>query len=271
MPTAIRVATFNVLGLPAALPRLADRAVEFCRRIDASDIDVINLQEIWGPRAFAAVRPRLPSFPHVAWQRGIGRRPAGGLVTFSRVPLGDVSYRSFRGPVPDVGGVGFRVRMTVNSLVQGVLLTGLAGLDTIVANTHVPANKDGDWSATNRHHGIQRAHVRRLQAAVRRASRGARAAVLTGDFNIASDSPLYPTIVEGGQWRDPFAATDPPTFHVEYLPAGARGRRIDYMLVAGEAAAADPQMLFGEPVDLPGGRRTHLSDHVALAAQIRLP
>jgi hypothetical protein len=63
---SIRVATFNVLGLPGPLPRLADRAVEFCRRLDISDIDVINLQEVWGPRALHMIRTRMPSYPHVA-------------------------------------------------------------------------------------------------------------------------------------------------------------------------------------------------------------
>jgi endonuclease/exonuclease/phosphatase family metal-dependent hydrolase len=271
VPHSIRVATFNVLGLPGPLPRLADRAVEFCRRLDGSDIDVINLQEVWGPRAFAAMRAGLPSYPHVAWRRGIGNRPAGGLVTFSRRPLDAVAYRSFRGSVPNAGGIRFRARMAVNSVLQGVLTSRLAGLRTAVANTHVSANKDGDWSAANRHHGIQSDQVRRLHAAVRRAGNGCWAAVLTGDFNIASDSPLYPAIVDRGRWRDPFAPTDPATYHVEYLPLGSTGRRIDYLLVAGEATPSDPQVLFSEPVDLPDGRRTHLSDHVALAARIMVP
>jgi endonuclease/exonuclease/phosphatase family metal-dependent hydrolase len=270
VPTAIRVATFNVLGLPAALPGLSDRAVEFCRRLDASDIDVINLQEVWWARALATIRAGLPSYPHVAWRRGIGGRPSGGLVTFSRRPLRAPAYRSFRGAVPDTGRLRFRVRKALNSLLQGVLVTRLAGHDLAVANTHVTANKDGDWSVGSRYHGLQRTQVRRVHATLRRAAAGARAVVLTGDFNIASDSPLYPAIVDNGHWHDPFAATDPTTFHVDYLPPGSVGHRIDYLLVSGNAAATDPTVLFTEPVDLADGRRTHLSDHVALAARITL-
>jgi endonuclease/exonuclease/phosphatase family metal-dependent hydrolase len=207
----------------------------------------------------------------VAWRRSVGGRPAGGLVTLSRRPLRGVAFRTFRGPVPDAGRARFRVRMTLNGLWQGILTSALAGHGTLVANTHLPANKDGDWSATNRHHGVQAEHVRRLHATVRRAAGAARAAVLTGDFNIASDSPLYPAIVDNGQWHDPFADSDPATFHIEYLPAGSTGHRIDYLLVTGDAAVTDPEVLFAEPVDLPGGRRSHLSDHVALAARIALP
>jgi exonuclease III len=270
-PATIRVATFNVLGLPATLPRLADRAVEICRRLDASDIDVVNLQEVWGPRALAALRAGLPSYPHVAWHRQLGGRPAGGLVTFSRRPTDAVSFRSYRGARPDAGHLGFRLRLAVNSMLQGVLVTTLAGRRTVVANTHVTANKDGDWSAGNRHHGIQRDQLRRLHDTVRHSTAGARAAVLTGDFNVASDSPLYPEIVDNGHWQDPFADTNPPTFHTAYLPPGSTGRRIDYLLVSGEASVADARVLFTEPVALEDGRRTHLSDHVALAARVTLP
>jgi endonuclease/exonuclease/phosphatase family metal-dependent hydrolase len=156
-------------------------------------------------------------------------------------------------------------------MLQGVLISTLAGRRTIVANTHLIANKDGDWSAANRHHGIQRDQLRRLHAVVRRAGTTAGwARLLTGDFNVASDSPLYPTIVDNGHWRDPFADTDPPTFHAAYLPPGSIGRRIDYLLVSGEASAADARVLFADAVELDDGRRTHLSDHMALAARVTL-
>jgi endonuclease/exonuclease/phosphatase family metal-dependent hydrolase len=271
VPVTIRVATLNVGGLPGPLPPLADRLAELGRRLDESDLDVVMLQEVWWPRALATARGRLRSYPHVAWRRGVGGRPAGGVVTLSRRPLARVTYQSFRGVVPDAGGVPFRVRLAVNSALQGVLTAELSGLRTVVANTHVTANKDGDWSVANRHHGFQRAQLRRVQDAVRRAGAGLWAGVLAGDFNIASDSALYPAIVDNGRWRDPFARTDPATFLIEYLPAVSTAHRIDYLLTTGEATATDPEVLFAERVDLPGGRRAHLSDHVGLAASITLP
>jgi hypothetical protein len=77
-PAAIHLASFNVCGLPSALPPLAERAVEFCRRIEESDIDVVNLQEVWGRGTLTAIRGQLPSFSFVAWRRGAGGRPARG-------------------------------------------------------------------------------------------------------------------------------------------------------------------------------------------------
>jgi hypothetical protein len=268
------VASLNVCGLPSSLPPLARRAAEFGRRIDESDIDVLNLQEVWGRRTLATIRAHLPSFPHVAWRRGIAGQPVGGLVTFSRLPVGAVSYSSFRGAVPDLGSARFRAKRAINSLLQGVLTVDLAGLGVLVANTHLTANKDGDWSAGNRYHAFQRTQVGMLHAAIRRArSGGTGLAVVTGDLNIASDGPLYPLIVDGGAWRDPFAATDPSTYHVEFLPPGSSAHRIDYLLVAGDEArfpVTDTGLLFAEPLALPGGGRMYLSDHVALTARVRV-
>jgi exonuclease III len=271
----IRVASLNVCGLPSSLPPLAARAVEFCRHIDGSELDVVHFQEVWRPRTLAVLRDRLPSFPFVAWRRGIGGQPAGGLATFSRLPVGAVSYTPFRGARPDRGGLRFRAWCAVNTALQGVLTVALAGLPAVLANTHLAANKDGDWSAGNRYHPFQRRQVALLHAALDRArTAGTELMVVAGDFNIASDGPLYPLLVDGGAWRDPFAGTDPVTYHTAFLPPGATGHRIDYLLVRGDAArypVTGSGLLFAEPLDLPGGRRMYLSDHVALTAQVGLP
>jgi exonuclease III len=270
-PAAVRLMSLNVCGLPSPLPSLADRAVHFCRHIEESDIDVVTFQEVWWRRALLVIRANLPSFRFVAWRPGVAGQPAGGLVTFSRLPVGAVTYTSFRGARPAGGGVRFRARCAVNSLLQGVLTAELAGRGAVVANTHLTANKDGDWSAGNRYHALQRAQVGTLHTVLQRIRTDL--TIVTGDFNIASDGPLYPLIVDGGAWRDPFHATDPATYHVEFLPPGSTGHRIDYLLVAGDAArfpVLDSGLLFAEPLALPDGRRMYLSDHVALTARIGL-
>lgn len=270
---AIHLASLNVCGLPSRLPSVAERAAHFCRRIEESDIDVVTLQEVWRRRTLDVIRAHLPSFPFVVWRRGVAGQPAGGLATFSRLPVGEVSYTSFRGARSTAGGVGFRARLAVNSLLQGVLTVELAGLGAVVANTHLSANRDGDWTDGSRYHAFQRAQVGMLHAVLRRArAAGVPLVVVAGDFNIASDSSLYHLIVDGGAWRDPFAATDPVTYHVEFLPPGRRGRRIDYLLVCGDATAfpvTGNGLLFDEPLALPGGGRIYLSDHVALTARIQ--
>jgi hypothetical protein len=64
------------------------------------------------------------------------------------------------------------------------------------------------------------------------------------------------------------------TYHVAFLPPGASGHRIDYLLVDGDPArypVTGSGLLFAEPLALDGGRRMYLSDHVALTARVRLP
>jgi endonuclease/exonuclease/phosphatase family metal-dependent hydrolase len=97
--------------------------------------------------------------------------------------------------------------------------------------------------------------------------------ILTGDFNIADDAPLYSLIIDHGSWRDPFADTDLVTYHAEFLPPGAAGNRIDYVLVSGDAGRfpiIDSSVLFAEPLALPVGRRMYVSDHVALTVRVGL-
>ena len=52
----------------------------------------------------------------------------------------------------------------------GVLVTELPELGLVLANTHLTANKDGDWSAHNRYHGFQRAQLNRLHSVLRQLS-----------------------------------------------------------------------------------------------------
>jgi hypothetical protein len=107
--------------------------------------------------------------------------------------------------VPSAGGLAFRLSGAVNSLLKGVLLVELSGRDIVLGNTHLTANKDGDWSVGNRYNDLHRRQLTRLQAAV--ASRIPALTIVGGDFNLASSGALYHRILDDGAWRDPFAAT----------------------------------------------------------------
>jgi endonuclease/exonuclease/phosphatase family metal-dependent hydrolase len=258
------VLTLNVNGLPSGLPPLRVRAAALCQRVEWSGADVVAFQEVWTRRQLALLRAGLPAYPDVAWQPGPAGQPAGGLATFSRIPVRSVTFTWFRGARPDRGGRLFRARLALKGRYQGVLVADLGA--TAVANTHLTANRDGDWSAANRHHAFQRTQLALLHRALRLVP--ARLAVTCGDFNVASDCPLYPDVVDGGAWHDPFAADDPPTFHADLLPPGRSPRRIDYLLVRGDHhRVLDTDVLFAEPVAI-GGRRSYLSDHVGLSARI---
>jgi endonuclease/exonuclease/phosphatase family metal-dependent hydrolase len=115
----LRIATFNVAGLPSALAPLRRRAPLFCQYLQ--DVDVLNLQEVWTARALATVRAHLPAFPHVA-----GRR--GGLATLSRHPFAAMRYTSFRRATARGPAQWVNTRRIDYALVRGRKVTGCATL-----------------------------------------------------------------------------------------------------------------------------------------------
>lgn len=275
-PATIGLTSMNVCcGISSTLPPPKERAVEFCRRIEESGVDVVSFQEVWTAALFRTIRTHLPSYPFVARATGVAGQPAGGLASFSRLPLRSVSYESFRGSRPEESGPLFRGSRALWGRLQGVLTFELAGRRTLVGNVHLTANKDGDWSVDNRHHRFQRQQLAMFHQALQRARRDDTELVIAGgDLNIPDSSPLYPLVMDEGAWRDPFRAVGRPTFHTELLPPGASAHRVDYLLVAGDAErypVTEPHLLFTDPVQLGGRKRSFLSDHVALTARIALP
>lgn len=246
------VVSFNVFfGLRARGVR--ERAAEFCRRLTELDVDVLLLQEVWSRSLVRFIAERLPSLPYSAWRSGVAGQPAGGLVVFARLPLHPPTYTAFTsartGP-----------RFALGCRLQGVLTVRTADDALVLGNTQLTANRDGDWSAANRHHPLHSEQLRIVHDAVRAAgAHAAPLALLGGDFNIASTSPLYPTIVDHGVWHDPFADGDRPTYRAEYLPAGRSPHRIDYLLTSGQPVAHADLVLTGP---------TPLSDHLGLRVRL---
>jgi endonuclease/exonuclease/phosphatase family metal-dependent hydrolase len=169
----------------------------------------------------------------------------------------------------------FRCALTVGSCLQGVLTFEVLGCRTVVGNVHLTANRDGDWSAGNRHEALQSMQLRRVHEVLRAArGRDTELVIASGDFNLPSGSALYDAVVDAGAWRDPFSAADLPTFHADLLPAGASAYRIDYLLIQGDPdrhPVIGTDLLFTEPAAMPSGGTALLSDHVAQMARIGIP
>ncbi|MEU6070778.1 endonuclease/exonuclease/phosphatase family protein [Streptomyces sp. NPDC047082] len=270
------VASLNVCcGLANSLPPVRERAVEFCRRLERADVDIVNFQEVWTPGLLAFLRTQLPSFRFVARKVGALGQPAGGLASFSRLPLRSVQYVSFRGTRPKGGSPFFRAVMAAGACLQGLLVFEVPAFRTVMGNVHLTANRDGQWSAGNRYEALQMQQVRRVHEVLDHSRRMDTALVIAcGDFNLPSECGLYGAVVDGGVWQDPFAAENVPTFHADLLPAGARAHRVDYLLVDGDPdrhPVTGIDLLFNEPVALPSGRTAYLSDHVSQVVRIPVP
>jgi hypothetical protein len=70
---------------------------------EAGSADVVCLQEVFTYCHLWLLARRMPSFRHVSYRRSAAG-PAGGLVTFSRLPVSGTVYRGFGTP-PGVPGL----------------------------------------------------------------------------------------------------------------------------------------------------------------------
>lgn len=242
------LATLNTRGIPFLRSRLPARYAAIGATVDASDADVACFQEVFTWWHLRLLRRRLRSFPHVSFRPSLAG-PAGGLVTFSRLPLAGTTYRGF----------GDAAR-------KGTLVTRLARPDLCVVNTHPSANRDGDWSEANRFYPLHRAQLEILARVVR----GVPApAVVCGDFNIDRDSGLFREFAADTGLADAFGGNCPATFRAEYLPAGSIPHCIDFILTSEAVSAETAAVTFAGPVPLPGGPG-YVSDHLGLRASLRL-
>jgi sphingomyelin phosphodiesterase 2 len=250
--------TLNTRGVPLFGSRLAQRYAAIGLALEGGDAEVVCFQEVltwWHLRLLAR---RMRSFRHVSlrpWPQG----PAGGLVTFSRLPVSGTGYRGFGVP-PKAPGITRATRLRAG--LKGALVTRLTGLSVI--NTHPAANWDGDWSAANRFHPLHRAQLAVLTEVVRATDAPL---VVCGDFNVDRDSSLFGGFVADTGLADAFAGSCLPTFRAEYLPPDAKPHCIDFILTGDGVTAEAATIVFAGKEQLPGGPG-YLSDHLGLRATL---
>jgi hypothetical protein len=258
----LSVASLNTRGIPILGSRLAGRYTAIGAEFEAGPAEVACFQEVLTYGHLWLLARRMPSFGHVSY-RPSAAGPAGGLVTFSRLPVAGRAYRGFGTP-PEAPGVPRRVRLRAR--LKGALVTRLARPGLCIINTHPIANWDGDWSRSSRFYPLHHAQL----GALTRIVRGAGApAVVCGDFNVDRDSSLFAEFAAAAGLADAFDGSCPATFRAEYLPAGDVAHCIDFILTPPGVKAEATRMLLADRVDLPGGPG-YASDHIGLYADLLL-
>lgn len=258
----VSVLSLNTCGVPVTGSRLAARYSVIGERADAGDADVVCFQEIFTWWHLRLLTRRMRSFGHVSF-RPSPPGPAGGLVTFSRLPVAGTTYRGFGLPprVPEVSRAArYRAAM------KGALVTQLASPALRVVSTHPLANRDGDWSAAGRFYPLHRAQ---LEVLAKVAGGITGPLVLCGDFNIDRDSDLLGEFAAAACLADAFAGRCPPTIRAEYLPAGATPRCLDLILTGAGVKVEAAAVVFAGLEPLPGGPG-YLSDHLGVRASLLL-
>jgi endonuclease/exonuclease/phosphatase (EEP) superfamily protein YafD len=258
----VDVVSLNTRGIRLTEATLAQRYAVIGAALDAGDADVACFQEALTWRHVWLLSRSMRSFRQVSL-RPTPYGPAGGLVTFSRLPVSGTSYRGFGIPpaAPGIPKVARRVARR-----KGALVTRLANPRLCVVNTHPVANWDGDWSRGTRFYPLHQAQL----AVLARVMRGVVGpAVVCGDFNIDRGSSLFGEFIADTGLADAFNGSCPPTFRAEYLSPGRTPRCIDFILTANGAKAEAATVIFTEKEPLPDGPG-HVSDHIGLRASLVL-
>lgn len=259
----LSVVSLNTWGVPVSGSRLAERYAAIGAALDGGDADVACLQEVLSWWHLRLLGRRMRSFGQVSF-RVSAAGPAGGLVTFSRLPVSGTVYRGFGVP-PEAAGVSWAARW--RAALKGALVTRVTRPGLWVVNTHPVANPDGDWSPGSRFYPLHRAQLDALAGVVRGAGGPA---VVCGDFNVDRDSSLFGGFLAGTGLADAFEGRCPATFRAEYLPAGETPHCIDFILTAGGVKAEAATVLFAGKEPL-GGGPGYVSDHLGLRASLFLP
>ncbi|GAA0925514.1 hypothetical protein GCM10009554_05090 [Kribbella koreensis] len=247
------IASINTRGIPVRGSQLKLRYAEIARAFEASTTHVVNFQEVLTYYHLRRLAAGLPSFR--AAYRPTLAGPAGGVVTFSRLPVESTRYR--RLPAPRSTERSLRWR----GFLKGALVTEVAGVS--VVNVHLLANTDGTWSASNRFHPIHRAQLTTLAQLIAELPQPC---VVTGDFNIPRHKPLVQEFLATTQLTDVFGGECPPTFQQAYLPAGMQSQCIDFILTTG-LTTESAEVVFEEESPSLG----YLSDHLGLQARLSRP
>ncbi|MFF3448555.1 endonuclease/exonuclease/phosphatase family protein [Streptomyces sp. NPDC002667] len=252
---ALRLLTMNTLftgDVPARLRALG-------AALERSDHDVVCLQEVMFRRHARLIRRAAPSYRYTACSGGVLLK--GGLVLLSRWPIGRRRFVPYAMTGPVRGEFLMR---------KGAQVASIATPDgeLVLVNTHLSANRDDDWSPTNRYTRIARAELARLGGLIA-AVDPSLPVVVVGDLNLPRDSAALTDFVSATGLTDVLAGDARPTYRP--TPRWPSPPALDHILfraAAGETLTGDADLVFQDKVTLADGRRAHLSDHYGVRARL---
>lgn len=270
------MATLNVNGLysfykdvhtRSLLPPYSARFPVLGKCIEASDIEIINFQEVFTHRQRRLLSASLPTFQHCAYESSL-TGPRGALVTFSRLPIQMIRYESFSSVSRTADRASLPPLVLAKSSLKGVLVSRLSGVSLAIVNSHPLANYDWDWSSSNRFRAIEEAQLGKVASIARDLEAKGFGVALGADLNVAKGSVLFRALLDKAGLRDVFEGDDEPTFHNEFVTEGRHPECIDYLLVGGRIKAGKRARLFEHKMKIDGGGKIFLTDHQGLCAEL---
>jgi endonuclease/exonuclease/phosphatase family metal-dependent hydrolase len=223
-----------------------------------SAYDVVLLQEVVHRGSTALLRRTAPGFAH---RRATGLvQVAGGLVLLSRWPVAEYRFHRFRVTGPR------RPEALMRKGVQ-VATVRTPGGPLAVVNTHLSANRDDDWAPENRFTRVAAAELAEIAGLLATVDPDL-PVVVAGDFNVPRESAVLTSFARAAGLTDVLAGDTSPTYRptVRFPNPPA----LDQVLIRGRSLAGRATLVFQDPVTLPDGRSTYLSDHYGIAADLTL-
>jgi endonuclease/exonuclease/phosphatase family metal-dependent hydrolase len=246
--------------------------------IEATEADVVALQEVYEDAQRAAIHDRLRhTLPHRAYVRGGRFRFDSGLMTLSRHPHESRLVRFTRGAFSE------RLFAWKSVLVSTLDVTGFGAVT--VLNLHATA---GGLVTPPDHPAVQVERDHQIRQILDLASRAPGLAVILGDFNAGPGvaDRNYRALLDAG-WVDVFGRLFPDSVEPTWDPRNdlnATGihsalppQRIDHVFVrardidAGRVTPLDARVVFTDAcVSLANGARVTPSDHYGMLTRLRL-
>jgi endonuclease/exonuclease/phosphatase family metal-dependent hydrolase len=252
--TEVRLLTFNALMRSDVRPRLHALGAVLRR----SDHDLVCLQEVL-LRGHAALLRRLAGqYRHHAWSGAVLLH--GGLVLLSRWPIRAARFVQYPRTGPS------RPEYLMRKGAQLAVVETPGGPLSVV-NTHLSANRDGDWSEANRYTAVARAELRHLAGELDPAL----PTVVAGDFNLPRGSAPLTSFLARTGFSDVLAGDTEPTYRP--TPRWPDPPALDHVLVRPapqRALSAQARVVLRDRVTLAGTRQGYLSDHYGVEAVLAL-
>ncbi len=272
----ISIVSFNAFGAPFHAQRVLKtlftthvykRLFSLSEEMNASDADIIALQEVNTYPQYMYLRYRLINFPYVYYKRYI-QGPRGGVVFFSKLPFEKVTYITF-----EKSG-SFMDKSIVASLIKrGLLIGKVAGMPLEIINTHLTHNVLDNNSEEGNMGSIHTAQLAHIIEYTEGQTLQNKTIILSGDFNIPKSEMLFNEFLIRSQMIDVFHEFTESTYHEEYNYKNKPLGRIDHMFLlpnGNKVSILKKKQLFEEKVLLKNGQEHYLSDHIGLYAQFSI-
>lgn len=253
------IVSFNTFGYPFMNNSLKSRYIKASNVLNHLGADVILLQEVFTYIHLFIFKKHLRNYKHVAFKRTV-IGPKGGLVIFSKLPLYNIKYITFK-----KDGLPLGLSIVESVLNKGILTSAIKGHSLFIINTHFYAVYDKNWSKEGKFSKTIEKEIGSLGNLLKRLP-SKNTVIIGGDFNIKKGCYYYRMLLDKTLLTDVFSFIDEPTCLDNCKPYNEM-LCIDYILLRGSLnLVREKKYLFRSK----NKRIESVSDHKGLMVKLNI-